>query len=73
MPSLSYEWLCTTPRFDREAYGNSEMALLEVLSHNLKSDTCFETQQLTVTQLEHFKEPSRTLKFRSELNKGNMF
>jgi len=41
-------------------------AMLEELSHDLKSDTCFETQQLTVTQLEHFKELSRTLKFCSE-------
>ena len=23
--SFSYEWLCTRPRFDREAEGNSEM------------------------------------------------
>ena len=26
--SFSYEWLCTRPRFDREAYGNSEMGYL---------------------------------------------
>ena len=26
--SFSYEWLCTRPRFDREALGNSEMVYL---------------------------------------------
>ena len=43
--------------------------MLEMLSRNLKSDTCFETPHLAVTQIEHLKELSRTLKFRFELLK----
>ena len=31
--SFSYEWLCTRPRFEREALGNSEM-VYSLLAHD---------------------------------------
>ena len=43
--SFSYEWLCTRPRFEREALGNSEMVYL-------KNDLYFTTN--FVILLSHF-------------------
>ena len=65
--SFSYEWLCTRPRFEREALGNSEMVYLIIwVGPNRTGPKCY--QQLKVVKVrKSTRETNRGLGYELEL------